>query len=65
MDVGQSDDWMALQVALAPCCLGYAAVAKMLEAHDATKREHNPYWKWIANYVAKDFLEAVRVLEGW
>ncbi|KZZ93364.1 Phosphomethylpyrimidine kinase type-1 [Moelleriella libera RCEF 2490] len=61
LDVGQSEDWFALQMALAPCLLGYGAVAKMLHAHPATKRdESNVYWPWIQNYVADDYLEAVR-----
>lgn len=65
LDIGQSQDWLALQVALAPCLLGYGAVAKMLHAHDATDKSNaNTYWPWIENYVAEDYVEAVRLGSG-
>lgn len=57
---------MALEVALAPCTLGYAAVGKMLAGHPETKKAHadNLYWAWIQNYVADDFVESVRLASG-
>ncbi|KAG6024725.1 hypothetical protein E4U40_003122 [Claviceps sp. LM458 group G5] len=62
LDVGQSEDWLALQMALAPCLLGYGAVAKMLHAHESTRRgADNVYWPWIQNYVADDYVQAVRL----
>ncbi|KAG5949800.1 hypothetical protein E4U53_005753 [Claviceps sorghi] len=62
LDVGQSQDWLALQMALAPCLLGYGAVAKMLYAHESTRRdEGNTYWPWIQNYVADDYVQAVKL----
>ncbi|KAM3436570.1 hypothetical protein NHJ13734_005034 [Beauveria thailandica] len=63
LDVGQSDDLLALQVALAPCLLGYGAVAQMLAAHPATVRDPqaNKYWPWIETYGAADYVEAVRL----
>lgn len=64
LDIGQSEDWLALQMALAPCLLGYGAVAKMLQADSATLREGNTYWPWIENYVADDYVEAVRLGSG-
>ncbi|KAK8076462.1 thiamine biosynthesis protein (thi-4) protein [Apiospora phragmitis] len=62
LDVGMSSDWLALQVALAPCLLGYGAIGQALhdEKNQKTKREGNTYYKWICNYVAEDFVEAVR-----
>lgn len=59
--MGQSEDWLALQMALAPCLLGYGAVAQMLHVHAATQKEGNTYWPWIENYVAEDYTEAVRL----
>jgi thiaminase len=56
-----SQDWLALQVALSPCLIGYGEIAKKLHADPKTKRERNIYWKWIENYVADDYQEAVRV----
>lgn len=64
LDIGQSEDWLALQMALAPCLLGYGAVAQMLHADVKTVREGNTYWPWIENYVAEDYTEAVRLGSG-
>jgi thiaminase len=59
LDTGASDDWPALQIALAPCLIGYGVIAKRLFADPKTLREGNRYWKWIENYVAEDYSEAV------
>ena len=56
-----SQDWLALQIALAPCLIGYGEIAKRLYADPNTKREGNIYWKWIENYVADDYTEAVEI----
>ncbi|KAJ0417326.1 hypothetical protein BJY00DRAFT_303480 [Aspergillus carlsbadensis] len=61
LDVGQSEDWLALQVALAPCLIGYGAIAQRLYTEEKTLRDGNRYWKWIENYVAEDYTEAVRL----
>ncbi|GAP89316.1 putative phosphomethylpyrimidine kinase [Rosellinia necatrix] len=60
LDIGQSEDWLGLQVALAPCLLGYGALAKQLHADSRTKTEENTYWPWILNYVADDYVQAVQ-----
>ncbi|KAG6028200.1 hypothetical protein E4U41_000757 [Claviceps citrina] len=61
LDIGHSQDWLALQMALAPCLFGYGAVARMLHAHGSTRRGHegNTYWPWIQNYVADEYVQAV------
>ncbi|KAL1301808.1 hypothetical protein AAFC00_005999 [Neodothiora populina] len=61
LDVGQSEDWFALQMALLPCLLGYSVIAKRLHSiQDPEKpKEANRYRKWIDNYVADDYNEAV------
>lgn len=61
LDVGHSEDWFALQIAMAPCLIGYGVIARRLYDDPLTKREGNIYWKWIENYVADDFVEAVSV----
>lgn len=61
LDVGQSQDWLALQVALAPCLIGYGQVAERVHADTSSVREGNPYWKWVENYIAEDFVEAVKI----
>ncbi|RMZ88439.1 hypothetical protein DV736_g4336, partial [Chaetothyriales sp. CBS 134916] len=45
LDVGLSSDLLALFVALAPCLIGYG--------------HGNKYWRWIENYVAADYRDAV------
>lgn len=62
--MGQSEDWLALQMALAPCLIGYGAIARRLYSEDRTLRDGNQYWKWIENYVAEDYTEAVRLGSG-
>ncbi|KAI1180290.1 Phosphomethylpyrimidine kinase-domain-containing protein [Nemania sp. FL0916] len=60
LDIGQSEDWLGLQIALAPCLLGYGAIAKQLHADPRTKIEDNTYWPWILNYVGDDYVSAVK-----
>ncbi|KAH6841161.1 Phosphomethylpyrimidine kinase-domain-containing protein [Chaetomium sp. MPI-CAGE-AT-0009] len=60
LDIGQSQDWLGLQVAIAPCLLGYGVIAKQLHADKRSKREGNLYWAWIQNYVANDYVTAVK-----
>lgn len=66
LDVGQSQDWLALQMALAPCLIGYGATADRLyrERESKTAEQGNRYWRWVQNYVADDYTEAVRVGRG-
>jgi hypothetical protein len=65
LDIGQSQDWMALQVAMAPCLLGYGIIAKQLHNDSRSKRDDtNPYWTWIKSYVGDDYVEAVRTGSG-
>lgn len=64
LDIGQSQDWLALQMSLAPCLLGYGVAARRLHEQYIDNHEGNKYWKWIENYVADDYQEAVRVGSG-
>ncbi|KZF22750.1 thiamin biosynthesis protein (Thi-4) [Xylona heveae TC161] len=61
LDVGQSEDWLALQISLAPCLIGYGVIAQRLFEDPKTLRDGNIYWKWILNYAADDFQEAVKI----
>ncbi|EXJ91223.1 hypothetical protein A1O1_04333 [Capronia coronata CBS 617.96] len=63
LDVGQSEDWLALQMALAPCLLGYGEAAQRLyvEKESRTADQGNRYWRWVENYVADDYQEAITV----
>ncbi|OAA67050.1 phosphomethylpyrimidine kinase [Niveomyces insectorum RCEF 264] len=61
LDIGQSEDWFALQIALTPCVVGYGAAARAIhEDRDATKRDGNPYLKWVQNYVDDNYLAAAK-----
>jgi thiaminase len=62
--VGQSEDWFALQIAVAPCLIGYGFIGARLFADPMTKREDNRYWKWIDNYAAEYYQESTRVYRG-
>ena len=67
LDIGQSEDWLALQIALAPCLIGYGAIARRLyddADHTVQGEENNRYWKWIENYVAEDYVTAVKTGSG-
>lgn len=61
LDIGQSQDWLALQIALLPCLLGYGIIARRLHDLQATDppRQPNRYLTWIRNYVADDYTAAV------
>ncbi|EXJ92840.1 hypothetical protein A1O3_01394 [Capronia epimyces CBS 606.96] len=61
LDIGQSQDWLALQMALAPCLLGYGQAAQRLyaEKESRTTQQGNRYWRWVENYNADDYQEAV------
>ncbi|KAF4454726.1 putative thiamine biosynthesis protein thi-4 [Fusarium austroafricanum] len=61
LDVGQTGDWLGLQMAIAPCLLGYGAAAKMLYDHEKTVHEGNTYWEWIKNYNEEDYKTAVEL----
>ncbi|KAK4650867.1 trifunctional hydroxymethylpyrimidine kinase/phosphomethylpyrimidine kinase/thiaminase [Podospora pseudocomata] len=60
LDIGNSEDWLALQVAMAPCLLGYGDIAKRLFSDPRSKRGGNVYWAWIKNYVEDDYLLALK-----
>lgn len=65
LDIGQSQDWIGLQVALAPCLLGYGVIGRQLhDSVDSKRDDTNPYWTWIKNYVAEDYVTAVRTGSG-
>jgi len=50
LDTGMRGDLLALQVALAPCVIGYAEIATRLAARPGTLAATNPYRVWIEEY---------------
>ncbi|KAL0078884.1 Phosphomethylpyrimidine kinase-domain-containing protein [Phycomyces blakesleeanus] len=59
LDKGATGDQLDLQVAMAPCLLGYGDIGMKLFNCPKTKREGNPYWTWISTYADKPYQEAV------
>jgi thiaminase len=64
LDIGQSEDWIALQMALASCSIGYGVSAQLLQADVKTKRQGNPYYKWIESYSGDEYQDTVRTTSG-
>jgi len=60
IDCGLRGDILDLEVALAPCTVGYAEVALRIEADPARKRDGNPYESWIAAYAGEDYQALAR-----
>ncbi|KAK9765367.1 trifunctional hydroxymethylpyrimidine kinase/phosphomethylpyrimidine kinase/thiaminase [Basidiobolus ranarum] len=60
LDKGHSGGALDLQVALAPCLLGYGVIGMRLFNDPNTKRDGNPYWPWIRNYAEDDFQQACK-----
>lgn len=65
LDIGLSEDWFGLQIALAPCIIGYGVAARaLLEDEESTKRVGNPYWSWVETYVAEDYVAITQTMRG-
>jgi thiaminase/transcriptional activator TenA len=58
LDCGMAGDLLDLHVALAPCVIGYADIAKSIVAAHGEPRPEHPYGRWIAEY-AGDAYQAV------
>jgi thiaminase/transcriptional activator TenA len=57
IDVGLSGDLLDLNVALAPCVVGYAEIATKLAARPGALDTSNPYARWIAEYASEGYVE--------
>ncbi len=56
LDRGLSGDLLDLQVALAPCIVGYAEIGEQLTRQAVA--DGNPYAAWIATYAGEDYRTA-------
>ncbi|AWB35877.1 thiaminase II [Orrella marina] len=66
LDAGNRGDLLDLHVALAPCLIGYAEIAKWLVAQSFTVRgDANPYEAWISMYISPEFQAAAQVERDW
>lgn len=55
MERGLAGDLTDLNVALAPCIVGYAVSAKWLQNQSFLVTQNNPYSDWIAMYASDDY----------
>lgn len=55
LETGLAGDLLDLHVALAPCMLGYAEIAREIIADKRTRLAGNPYRAWIEMYAGDDY----------
>ncbi len=60
LERGMAGDLLDLQVALAPCVVGYGEIASRLAADPATRTDGNPYTPWIEMYAGDDYQDGTR-----
>ncbi len=60
LDRGIAGDILDLEVALAPCTIGYGAIAMIVEASPTRRRAGNPYESWISMYVGEEYQTLAR-----
>lgn len=57
LERGMAGDLLELQVALAPCIVGYAEIARRLQASSGCRRVGNRYDEWIEMYAGAEYQE--------
>jgi thiaminase/transcriptional activator TenA len=60
LDRGLAGDRLDLEVALAPCVVGYAEIARERMADPATRRDGNPYRDWLDMYAGAEYQNLAR-----
>jgi thiaminase/transcriptional activator TenA len=55
LDRGLAGDRLDLEVALAPCIVGYAVIARERMADPATRLQGNPYRDWLDMYASAEY----------
>src|ERR1700680_4458260 len=55
LDRGAAGDRLDLEVALAPCVVGYAVIAAERIGDPATRLEGSPYREWLQMYAGSDY----------
>ncbi|WP_137181541.1 TenA family protein [Roseomonas sp. AR75] len=60
LDRGIAGDILDLEVALAPCTVGYGEIALAIEASPTRRRDANPYESWIAMYAGDEYQALAR-----
>ena len=65
LETGMAGDLLDLQVALAPCIIGYAEIGADLEKRYAGDLADNPYRRWIAEYAGDMYQELAKDFGDW
>ncbi|MGC2415025.1 MAG: TenA family protein [Stellaceae bacterium] len=60
LDRGLAGDRLDLEVALAPCIVGYAEIAAERMADPATRHDGNPYRDWLDMYAGAEYQSLAR-----
>lgn len=60
LDRGLAGDRLDLEIALAPCMIGYAEIAAERVADPLTRLEGNPYREWLEMYAGVEYQELAR-----
>jgi thiaminase/transcriptional activator TenA len=60
LDRGLAGDRLDLEIALAPCMIGYAEIAAERMADPATRHDGNPYHDWLAMYAGEEYQALAR-----
>ncbi|HEX5454219.1 MAG TPA: TenA family protein [Stellaceae bacterium] len=60
LDRGLAGDRLDLEVALAPCVIGYAEIAAERMADPSTRHDGNPYRDWLLMYAGDDYQSLAR-----
>ena len=64
LDRGAAGDRLDLEVALAPCIVGYALIAAERIADPATRQGGNPYREWLDMYAGRQYQELAHEAEA-
>ena len=64
LDRGLAGDRLDLEVALAPCIVGYAVIAAERTADRVTRRDGNPYREWLDMYAGAEYQTLAREAEA-
>lgn len=64
LDRGSAGDRLDLEVALAPCVVGYAVIARERMADPRTRLDGNPYREWLEMYAGADYQSLARETEA-
>jgi thiaminase/transcriptional activator TenA len=64
LDRGLAGDRLDLEIALAPCMIGYAEIAAERMADPATRHDGNPYRDWLVMYGGDEYQKLARDAAG-